>query len=105
MTDKVKVNDVIKSFDFMGRDDTVKVYENGDQEWYLNGKRYRENGPAVIYADGTQVWYINGELTPRRWPCYNLGKWLSDVAFKWRTYTAKITLLLSGLMATIRRGG
>jgi len=37
----------------------VKVYSDGTQEWYLNGNRHREDGPAIIWADGTQVWYIN----------------------------------------------
>jgi hypothetical protein len=41
---------------------TVKVYENGDQEWYLNGKLHREDGPAVIWASGRQVWHLNGKL-------------------------------------------
>ena len=26
---------------------TVKVWANGDKVWYLNGKRHREDGPAV----------------------------------------------------------
>ena len=33
---------------------------NGDKHWYLNGKRHRENGPAVEYANGDKVWYLNG---------------------------------------------
>ena len=36
----------------------VKIYEDGKQEWWLNGKRHREDGPAVI--DGNyQAWYQN----------------------------------------------
>jgi hypothetical protein len=30
------------------------------QSWYLNGKRHREDGPAVEYASGTKHWYLNG---------------------------------------------
>jgi hypothetical protein len=64
---------------------TVKVYDTGNKFWYLNGKRHREDGPAielangskfwylddirhredgpaVEYADGTKRWYLNGEL-------------------------------------------
>ena len=26
---------------------TVKVFGNGDKCWYLNGKRHREDGPAI----------------------------------------------------------
>ena len=41
---------------------TVKVYENGDKFWYLNGRHHREDGPSVEYASGTKYWYLNGEL-------------------------------------------
>ena len=34
----------------------------GYKEWYLNGKRHREDGPAVEYADGKQEWYRNDKL-------------------------------------------
>ena len=39
----------------------VKVYNSGSKFWYLNGKRHREDGPAVEYADGDKFWYLNGE--------------------------------------------
>ena len=29
--------------------------------WYLNGKRHREDGPAVEFADGDKFWYLNGK--------------------------------------------
>jgi len=42
---------------------TVKTTTtDGDQEWWINGKRHREDGPAIIYAIGDQRWYINGRL-------------------------------------------
>ena len=37
-------------------------YEDGRQEWRLNGKLHREDGPAFVSADGTQKWYLNGKL-------------------------------------------
>ena len=40
---------------------TVYVYANGIKHWYLNGKRHREDGPAVEREDGTKSWYLNGE--------------------------------------------
>ena len=40
----------------------VRVYENGTKEWYLNGKRHREDGPAVEWASGTNHWFLNGEI-------------------------------------------
>ena len=39
----------------------VNVYDNGSVEWLLNGKKHREDGPAVTYIDGAKYWYINGE--------------------------------------------
>ena len=41
---------------------TVKVYENGSKEWFLNGKRHREDGPAYESANGTKHWFLNGTL-------------------------------------------
>ena len=33
----------------------------GNRVWYLNGKRHREDGPAIEWADGTRYWFLNGE--------------------------------------------
>ena len=38
---------------------TVKVYSDGSKSWYLNGKRHREDGPALEWADGTKYWFLN----------------------------------------------
>ena len=38
---------------------TVKVYTNGNKSWYLNGKRHREDGPAIEYVNGDKYWYLN----------------------------------------------
>ena len=40
---------------------TVKVYDNGTREWYLNGKLHREDGPAIEYTNGDKCWYLNGK--------------------------------------------
>jgi hypothetical protein len=39
----------------------VKVYNNGDKEWFLNGKLHREDGPAVECSNGAKFWYLNGK--------------------------------------------
>jgi len=39
---------------------TVKVNDYGDRYWYLNGKRHREDGPAIEYSNGRRWWYLNG---------------------------------------------
>jgi hypothetical protein len=41
---------------------TVKVYTIGYKSWYLDGKRHREDGPAVEGSDGDKYWYLNGKL-------------------------------------------
>ena len=41
---------------------TVKVYDNGDKEWRVNGVLHREDGPAVEYPDGHKEWWVNGVL-------------------------------------------
>jgi len=41
----------------------LKGYEiretNFCRVWFLNGKRHREDGPAIEYRDGTKEWYLN----------------------------------------------
>ena len=40
---------------------TVKVFDNGNKHWYVNGKFHRDDGPAIECADGDkQHWYVNG---------------------------------------------
>ncbi len=41
---------------------TCTTYFNGTKQWFLNGLRHREDGPAVEGADGRKEWYLNGEL-------------------------------------------
>jgi len=36
-------------------------FADGSKEWCLHGKWHREDGPAIEWADGTKVWYLNGE--------------------------------------------
>lgn len=40
---------------------TVKVWENGNKGWYLNGQLHRTDGPAFEGADGSKEWWINGK--------------------------------------------
>ena len=37
-------------------------WNNGDREWYFNGRLHRTDGPAIEYADGYKAWYFNGRL-------------------------------------------
>jgi hypothetical protein len=38
------------------RFDNTRVY---DQEWYLNGQRHRLDGPAVVRMDSPLEWWVN----------------------------------------------
>ena len=40
---------------------TVKVYADGTKRWYLNGKRHREDGPAIEWPNGYKFWYLDGK--------------------------------------------
>ena len=40
---------------------TMTVDGNGSKIWMLNGKRHREDGPAVKYPDGNKAWYLHGK--------------------------------------------
>lgn len=59
---------------------TVKVFEDGSKCWYLDGKRHREDGPAVEFSSGTNAWYLNGErLTESEQRRTNNGKLSSSI--------------------------
>jgi hypothetical protein len=40
----------------------TRIGWDGSRYWWLNGKRHREDGPAVEMADGTRKWYLNDKL-------------------------------------------
>jgi hypothetical protein len=42
--------------------ETIKhlIHPDGTQEWVLNGKRHRVDGPALVRADGMQQWWVYG---------------------------------------------
>lgn len=48
----------------------MKVNEEGTKCWYLNGKLYREDGPAVEWTDGSEFWYLNGKLHREDGPAF-----------------------------------
>ena len=52
---------------------TVRVYDDGDKYWYLNGKLHREDGPA-IEGLWCKAWYLNGKHTEKMGQLLN-GQW------------------------------
>jgi hypothetical protein len=44
------------------------IGSNGTKKWYFEGKLHRTDGPAVIYSWGSKYWYLNGKLlTHEKW--------------------------------------
>ena len=41
--------------------DTVVEITRYHSEWYRNGQRHREDGPAYEGSDGTREWWLNGQ--------------------------------------------
>ena len=54
--------------------DDVKEWRN--KEWRINGKRHREDGPAIEGSNGNKAWYLNGKLHREDGPAieYHDGK-------------------------------
>ena len=45
---------------------TVKIDNDKNKRWYINGKLHRKDGPAFEGADGDKEWYLNGELVTEK---------------------------------------
>jgi len=44
------------------------IDERGIKRWFFNGKLHREDGPAIEYPNGDNSWYLNGKrLTREAW--------------------------------------
>jgi hypothetical protein len=63
------------------------IFPDGFQSWWLNDKRHREDGPAVIYPNGTKKWYLNGKYHREDGPAY-IG---SDGTQEWYVNDKHIT--------------
>ncbi len=76
-----------------------EIDASGDKHWYLNGKRHRTDGPAIVYADGTKHWYLNGKRHRTDGPAYvhaNGAKcwWLNNREFseaEWKQEVKALT--------------
>ena len=40
-------------------DGPAVIWANGTKSWYMNGKQHREDGPAIERADGSKSWWLN----------------------------------------------
>ena len=43
------------------REDGPAYVSGGIQSWWRNDKRHREDGPALVWPDGTGEWWIDGK--------------------------------------------
>ena len=63
----------------------VIVHDNGTEEWRLNGKLHRENGPALVYSNGDKKWWINDKLHRTDGPALEFGSlkewWIEGVHY------------------------
>ena len=74
---------------------TVKVHDGGNKEWFLNGKRHREDGPAVESAYGHKEWHLNGKCHREDGPAIELSNgdkywYLDDVQCTEEEYYSKL---------------
>jgi hypothetical protein len=63
-------------------DGPAVIWASGTQYWFLNGKRHREDGPAIIWADGTQSWYLHDTYITDE-----VNKWFDDYNLTYDTLT------------------
>jgi hypothetical protein len=88
---------------------TVRVYEGGTKEWYVNDELHREDGPAIEGAIGNE-WHINGKLHREDGPAIEWhngykewhinGQKMTEQEFhsrkKWNSYS-DITVTIDGV--------
>jgi len=46
------------------------VDRNGTKRWLLNGRRHREDGPAIEMWDGRKEWWLHGSRHREDGPAY-----------------------------------
>ena len=93
--------------DYIGYE--VRVYPNGDKEWYLNGELHRVDGPALEWADGSKAWYLNGERHREDGPAFECFSgynswWLNSKSYTesdYNTEMAKRNDTCNGKIVTI----
>ena len=44
------------------RNGPAQIFNDGTEEWWIDGKMHREGYPAHIRKDGSWIWYHNGKI-------------------------------------------
>ena len=53
--------------DLLRQNHFIIISDNGDRSWWSNGKRHREDGPAIELNNGVKFWCVNSEwLDPEK---------------------------------------
>ena len=83
------------------RDGMIKD-TGGGRHWYLNGKRHREDGPAVEWANGDREWYRNGKWHREDGPAIEWTNdyrewWLNDIEYTEEEYEQAVLVYKWGL--------
>jgi hypothetical protein len=52
-------------------DGPAVIYDNGDEFWYARNQFHRTDGPAVIRHYGEHEWWINGDY-------FSFNEWLKE---------------------------
>ena len=52
----------------------------GHKSWWINGKRHRDNGPAVIFTNGSISWFINDKHITKK-----VNDWMKsqNISYPW----------------------
>ena len=73
-------------------------YFDGNKEWWLNGKLHREDGPAVEYSNGDEEWWLNGKRHREDGPAVEFNSdhkqwWLNGIEYTEQEYKKKMRLI------------
>ena len=84
----------------------VRVHDDGDKEWLLNGKLHREDGPAIEYSNGTKKWFLNDERHREDGPaidCYDGTKhwYLNNVEYSEEEFNKKMSPAIEMTVAEV----
>jgi len=50
----------------------IRVWDDGDKIWLINGKYHREDGPAVEHSSGEKGWWLDDNY-------YHEGEWKNEM--------------------------
>lgn len=74
---------------------------NGDKRWYFNDLKHREDGPAVELNHGYKAWFFKGKLHRLNGPAVlsndRVEYWINDEEYSKKEYEIEIYIIDNGL--------